>query len=79
MRGSRKKLRSKKINITRYLNDFNPGEKVHVKFSSSRIPHPKFHGLTGFVVKKRGRSFVVRVRNKKAWKEIVLRPEHLKK
>jgi len=43
------------------------------------MPHPKFHGLTGTIVGKRGNSYLVKIRDKKKEKIIISRPEHLRK
>ena len=80
MRGVRKKLRmQKRPTITNYLREFEEGEKVHVSIiSSSKMQHPKFHGMTGKVLQRKGRAYVVEVRDGNALKRVYLRPEHLK-
>ena len=80
MRGTRSKLSKKKVTptLTRYLQQFKVGDRVHVDFVSHRIPHPRLQGLTGCIVEKRGSGYVVEVRVKRALKKLSLRPEHLK-
>jgi len=79
MRGTRKKLKVKeKLGITSYMKRFEIGNRVHVVLKTGNIPHPKFHGLTGKVIGKEGRSYIIAIRNKKAVKKIVLKPEHLR-
>ena len=79
MRGTRKKLHFREnLAITRFLEKFDVGDRVHIDFSTMRISHPKFHGLTGEVIGKRGKSYWVKVKDKKSYKKIVVRPEHLK-
>ena len=80
MRGTRKKLRAKRrLTVTKVLYEFKNGDKVHIDLSSVRTVHPKFHGLTGFVVSKRGKNYMVKVRNKKALKTIFVSSSQLKK
>ena len=79
MRGTRKKLCRMKRSIARCLDEYKTGETVTITFGSHRIPHPKFHGLTGRIIGKKGESYVVQVRNKKSLKTIFLRPEHLRR
>lgn len=80
MRGTRQKLsKGKKTGITPYIRQFSVGQPVHIDFlSSSPLPHPRFHGTTGKVLEKRGKSYVVQFSDKNAVKKLVLRPEHLR-
>ena len=79
MRGTRKKLMTrKKYGINIYMKNFEVGNKVHIILSSGKTTHPKFHGSTGKIIEKQGRNYLVAVRNKKAVKKIVLRPEQLR-
>ena len=51
--------------ITRSFQSFEVGEKAVIKIDSSLQrgwPHHRFHGLTGTVVGKQGRAFVLDVR-----------------
>ena len=79
MSKTRRKLRSKgKLSINKYLAEFKEGDKVHIKIvSSSKFQTSKFHGKTGTVMGKRGRSYIVKVRVGKTGKIIYLKPEHL--
>ncbi len=79
MRGTRQKLRVKeKLGMTTYTKSFEIGDKVHINLKTGKIPHPKFHGSTGEIIGKMGRGYIVAVRDKKAVKKIMLRPEHLR-
>jgi len=74
---TRRKLSSKKkVALTPYLQEFKEGDKVHIKInpSSRKIPHPRFHGMTGKVVGKRGKAFIIEVKKK----TLIVKPEHLK-
>jgi large subunit ribosomal protein L21e len=41
-------------------------------------PHRRFHGKTGLVLEKRGKSYLVEVKDGNSVKKIITRPEHLK-
>jgi large subunit ribosomal protein L21e len=68
--------------ITRALQQFEEGDKVTV-FIDSGVhkgqPHKRFHGLTGKVVEKRGRAYVIDVRFGGKIKKAIALPEHLKR
>jgi large subunit ribosomal protein L21e len=42
------------------------------------MPNPKFQGKTGTVVSRRGRAYILEVRDGNAMKEVISLPEHLK-
>ena len=69
-----------KIGLSKILHQYKPGEKVVVKIDPSvhkGMPHRRYHGKIGVISAKRGRSYVVRVTQGDAVKEIIVRPEHL--
>ncbi|MCK4247123.1 MAG: 50S ribosomal protein L21e [Methanomicrobia archaeon] len=78
-----KRYRDKNLNIiSRLLVDYSNGDKVHLVLEPSihrGMPHPKFHGVTGTIIGKRGKSYLVEIREKKKYKTIIARPEHLRK
>ncbi|MBS3056504.1 MAG: 50S ribosomal protein L21e [Candidatus Aenigmarchaeota archaeon] len=80
-RGTRRKLRAKTpFRIRDYLRTYEIGDRVNVVLNSrERMVHPRFYGKTGTVVEKRGRAYVVNIRDSKMMKTIVLKPEHLTK
>ena len=68
--------------ITKFLQKFEIGEKVVIKQEPSShkgMPHPRFKGLVGKVIAKRGKAYVVEVKVGKKIKKVISRPEHLKK
>ncbi|KXB00626.1 50S ribosomal protein L21 [candidate division MSBL1 archaeon SCGC-AAA261O19] len=83
---TRKKLRKKvrdrgKLSAQRVIQDFQPGSKVGISIDpsvASGQPHPKFHGKTGRVKERQGRSYVVEIRDGNDIKKVISRPEHLK-
>ncbi|HET6403772.1 MAG TPA: 50S ribosomal protein L21e [Candidatus Thermoplasmatota archaeon] len=63
------------------LRDYPPGTKVAITLNPSvhkGMPHPRFQGLTGNVVERRGDAFVIEIMAKNKQKTIIARPEHLR-
>lgn len=81
-RGTRKKLTVEhKPAITRYLREFNVGDRVHVDIlaSAKTMPTARLHGKTGTVVEKRGRAYVVKIFDLNKEKTIMVMPHHIEK
>ena len=80
MRGTRKKLQTRsRLAINAYLQEFREGDQVHIDFvPSSPLQHPRFQGLTGVVMERRGRNYIIQVRDGNKLKQVFARPEHLK-
>ncbi|MFQ6087976.1 MAG: 50S ribosomal protein L21e [Candidatus Methanofastidiosia archaeon] len=78
----RKRTRARgMISLSRILSDFKVGERVSIVIEPSihkGMPHPKFHGLTGKVLERRGNSYLVEIRDGGKLKRVISRPEHLK-
>ncbi|RLF46772.1 MAG: 50S ribosomal protein L21e [Thermoplasmata archaeon] len=78
-----KKIRKGASNvITRAMQNFENGEKVAIVIDPSihhGMPHPRYHGLTGEVVGKQGRAYIIKIRDKRKIKHIIAFPEHLRK
>ncbi|MHC1625324.1 MAG: 50S ribosomal protein L21e [Methermicoccaceae archaeon] len=87
--GARRKTRQKLqkprrqkglTSITRALQVFDEGKKVHIRIDPSvhkGAPHHRYHGRTGEVVEKRGRAYIVRVRDGGTYKNLTVLPVHL--
>jgi large subunit ribosomal protein L21e len=57
------------------------GEQVSVQINPSvhkGMPHRRFHGKIGTILEKRGRAYIVEVRNGKQVKKIIALPNHIK-
>lgn len=68
--------------ITRIFQRFEVGEKASVNIDPSihkGQPHVRFHGRTGTVTGSRGKAYLLKVRMGGKEKEIIVRPEHLRK
>jgi len=78
---SKKSRKKGMFPITRSLATFELGQKVHIAIEPSvhkGMPHPRFQGKTGTVLERRGRSYLLEIREGDAKKVIISRPEHLK-
>ncbi|HJJ41975.1 MAG TPA: 50S ribosomal protein L21e [Methanocorpusculum sp.] len=67
-------------NVTKCIQDFENGQKVHIVLDASiqkGQPHPRFHGRTGTVVGRRGRAWLLEVKDGGQTKTIIARPQHL--
>jgi len=87
-KGPRKRTRNllkikvrEKIAITRYLQEFKIGSKVVLRPTSSShkgMPFKRFIGKTGTITDKKGKSYIIKIRNGKKEKIVIARPEHIK-
>jgi len=61
--------------------EYKVGDRVHIVTNPSihkGIPHRRYHGKTGEVIGKRGRSYIVKVVVGGKEKILFIRPEHLR-
>ena len=85
--GSRKKFTRDKRErglspITRILEQYGVGESVNIVIDPSiqrGQPHHRFHGLTGTVIRIQGKACVVSTKEGDAVKQLIIRPEHLRR
>jgi len=76
----RKKARER-TSITKSLQEFKLGEKVLIKLESSAPkgrPFKRFYGKVGMVTKKRGKSYIIKIKDGNKEKEIISSPIHLR-
>ncbi len=77
----KKGVRAKgKLSLSKMLQQFGVGDSVHIVIDPSvqkGMPYPRFHGKTGTVVEKRGRSYLVEVSENNAKKTVICAPAHL--
>lgn len=76
----RRKSREK-TPITKYLQEFKIGNRVVIKpdpSSHKGMPFKRFFGRMGTVMDKRGRSYIIKIKDKNKEKIVISRPEHLK-
>jgi len=68
--------------ITHSLIKYEVGEKASVVIDPSvhgGQPHMRFQGLTGTITGKQGKAYILQVNVGKGTKDVIIRPEHLKK
>lgn len=77
-----KRVREKGVFSTdRIIQNFEPGSRATILIDPSvpkGQPHHRYHGRTGIIREKRGRAYVVEIRDGGSTKSIISRPEHLK-
>jgi large subunit ribosomal protein L21e len=68
------------IPLGRLLREYTVGQKVDVIIDPSVAkgqPHRRFHGKVGTILEKRGRAYVVGLKDGEKPKQLIVRPEHL--
>ncbi len=68
--------------ITRMFQKFDVGDRANVNIDPSMHkgqPHVRFQGRTGTVVGAQGRAYLIDVMMGGKKKQIIVRPEHLRK
>ena len=63
------------------LHDFNEGDVVDIILDPSEhkgMPHRRFHGKTGKILRKQGKAYVVNIKQGNAIKQIIAKKEHLR-
>ena len=82
-RRTREKFRrSVRTSINEFMKEFEVGDKVVININSSSesgMPFRRFQGLCGEVVEKRGRAYVLEIKDGDKTKKVIANPEHLKK
>jgi large subunit ribosomal protein L21e len=81
-RSTRKKLRkSTKITVNQYFKDFIDGQRVVIDIesaSSESMPCRRFQGLTGEVIGRRGRAYIIKLKDCNKIKKVITPSEHLR-
>ena len=75
------KRERRRLFIGRTMHTYQEGDKVAIVLDGAQqkgMPHRRFHGLTGSIVKSQGNAFVVSVVQGNMQKTVVARPEHLR-
>lgn len=79
--GRTRQLKGKsKVSVAQTVRTFNVGDKVIInpKATSRGLPHLRYASRYGTVVEKRGKSYVIEIRDYKKRKEIIVGPVHLR-
>lgn len=76
-----KKRDRTKVTITKRLKEVELGTTVVVKLEPSfqnGMPHPRFQGVVGKVIERRGRSYLLSIKDQSKPKILIAAPEHIK-
>lgn len=77
----RKDVRERgELPVSKVIKEFEEGDTVSIVIEPSvqkGQPHPRFHGKTGVIKEKRGRSYLVEILDGNARKKVISRPVHL--
>ncbi|MBR9682033.1 MAG: 50S ribosomal protein L21e [Candidatus Altiarchaeota archaeon] len=68
--------------VNKMLQEFELKERIQVVIEPAiheGMPHPRFHGKSGIIREKRGRSYIVEIKDVRKAKLITCHPVHLKK
>jgi large subunit ribosomal protein L21e len=70
-----------KLQLSRYFQELKEGDFVAIskeKSVASNFPE-RLQGITGIVEGKRGRAYLIKIRDNNEYKELLIEPIHLKK
>ena len=69
------------LTVAGLVSSFSVGENVSIDPQSKYggMPHPRYRGRTGPIVEMRGKAYVVRIRDGRALKELIVPPVHLRR
>ncbi len=68
--------------MTHFFTSFEPGEKAAIVIDPSvhkGQPNSRYHGLTGTVLERRGRGYILAIEQGSLTKKVIAAPEHLRK
>ena len=77
----RRKHEKGRIYISRILHEYSTGDRVAIVLDGGQqmgMPHRRFHGRTGFIQERRGKAWVVAVKDGNMHKTVIARPDHLR-
>ena len=70
------------LSLTRFLESYEPGEKVCLKAEPAYqkgMYFPRFHGKAGIVKAKRGRCYEIAIKDQHKEKTLLVHPIHFKR
>ena len=70
-----------RVPLRRIMHAYEEGDRVAVVLDGAQqkgMPHRRFHGRTGRIAGRRGRAWVVAIKDGDMAKTLVARPEHLR-
>ncbi len=77
----KKRIRQKGMpSVRKLLQPYHIGDNVSIKIDPSihrGMPHPKFQGKIGIISEKRGKAYLIDIKERKKQKQLIARPEHI--
>ncbi len=73
---------SKPLKVSDIIKEFCIGDKVIIKIRGNHpdgLPHPRYIGKVGEVIEKRGKAYVVEIKDGKKKKQLISSAVHLQK
>jgi len=67
--------------VSRAVQELPEGTRVSIILDPGVVkgqPHPRYHGRIGIVRERRGRAYIVDIRDGGSLKKVISRPEHLR-
>jgi len=66
--------------LGRLLHEYQSGERVVVNIDPAThkgVPHSRYQGRVGIVAEKRGRAYVVKMKEGEKLRDLIVLPEHI--
>lgn len=81
VRRTKRFRKSKKLTVPDKVKTFEEGERVLITLQPyfKGFPAPRYDGRHGIVVERRGRAYVVEIKDLGARKELIVAPVHLRR
>jgi len=79
---TRDKLKGGRFSIAEALQTFDLGAGVQIRINPAvhnGMPHPRYQGRSGKILEHRGRSYMISIKDGRGVKQLLCRPEHLRK
>ena len=81
-RRTREKFRKRgRVTVNKLMGNFDIGQRIVIDIESSSLsgmPFRRFQGISGKVVGRRGRAYLVEIKDGNKIKKVIANPEHLK-
>lgn len=75
----RKRVTARRLGLSKLLKKFKVGDTVMLapKMGYSGMPHPRYRGRSGVILKTRGKAYVISIRDHDARKQLIVPGVHL--
>lgn len=80
-KGTKTVRMKKKITVNEFVKPFEKGETVKIIINSclNGVPHRRYNGRGGEIMKKQGRSYVIKIKDGKSEKILIVNPVHIRR